>query len=77
MINDGCPDPDRKILIEGVGEHLLPSPRLLGLWCPGPTVAAPGTRDRHIDLFCHLTPGQALVTKLHDLIGGGGMCGRT
>jgi hypothetical protein len=26
-------------------------------------------------MFCHLTPGQALVTKVDDSIGGGGMCG--
>jgi hypothetical protein len=40
-------------------------------------VAAPGTRNGHIDLFGHLSPRQALVTKLQDLIGGGDMSRRT
>jgi hypothetical protein len=46
-------------------------------WRSGPPVAAPGAGDRHVDPLGHLTPGEALITKLHDLIGGGGMSGRT
>ena len=42
----------------------------------GPTVAAPGTGDGHIDLLGHLTPGPALVTKLQDLLCRCGMSGR-
>jgi hypothetical protein len=40
-------------------------------------VAAPGTGNRHIDLLCHLRPGQALVAKLKDLLRGGRMSGST
>jgi hypothetical protein len=47
------------------------------LWLPGLPVTAPCTGNRHIDLFLHLTPGQTLITQLHDLISGGAMCGRT
>jgi hypothetical protein len=43
----------------------------------GLPVAAPGTGNSHIDLFCHLIPGQALVTQLQNLICGGGMSRRT
>ena len=77
MISDGRSDANRKVLIKGLGENLLPTAQPWGPWWPCPLVAAPGTGNRHIDLFCHLTPGQALVTQLHDMIGGGGMCGRT
>jgi hypothetical protein len=68
MISDGCTDTNRKVLIEGVGEHLLPTDQTLGLCWLGPTVTAPGTRNGHIDLFCQLTPGRASVTQLHDLL---------
>ena len=77
MISDGCTDANRKVLVKGVGENLLPTAQAWGLWRPGPPVAAPGTGNRHIDLLCHLIPGQALVTKLQDLLCGGGMSGRT
>ena len=77
MISDRRTDANRKVLIKGVGEHLLPTAQAWRLWRPGPPVAAPGTGNRHIDLFCYLIPGQALVTKLHDLLRGGGMSGRT
>ena len=77
MISDGCTDANRKVLVKRVGEHLLPTAQAWGLWRPGPPVAAPGTGNRHIDLFCHLIPGQALVTQLQDLLRGGGMSGRT
>jgi len=40
-------------------------------------VTAPGTGDRHADLFCHLTPGQASITELRDLLCGGRESGRT
>jgi hypothetical protein len=68
VISNGCPDASRKVLIEGVGENLLPTAQAWGLWPPGPLVAAPSTRDSHIDLLCYLWPGQALVTQLHDLL---------
>ena len=71
MISDGCTNANRKVLVKGVGEHLLPAAQAWGLWRPGPPVAAPGTGNRHIDLFCYLRPGQALVTQLQDLL-----CGR-
>ncbi len=77
MISDGCSDANRKVLVKGVGENLLPTAQAWGLWRPGPPVAAPGTGNRHIDLLCYLRPGQALVTKLQDLLCGGGMSGRT
>jgi hypothetical protein len=77
MISNGCPDTNRKVLVKGVGENLLPTAQGSGFWWLSPPVAAPGTRNRHIDLFCHLTPGQASVTKLHDPIGGRGMSRRT
>ena len=77
MISDGCSDANRKVLVKGVGENLLPTAQAWGLWRPGPPVAAPGTGNSHIDLFCHLSPGQALVTQLQDLLCGGGMSGRT
>jgi hypothetical protein len=68
MINDGCSYANRKVLIKGVGENLLPTAQRRRLGRPSPTVAAPGTRNGQIDLFCHLTPGQASVTQLHDLL---------
>ena len=73
MISDGCSDANRKVLVKGVGENLLPTAQTWGLWRPGPPVAAPGTGNRHIDLLCYLWPGQALVTKLKDLLRGGRM----
>jgi hypothetical protein len=77
MIGDGCSDANRKVPVKGVGEDLLPTAQALGLWRPGLAVAAPGTRASHTHLFCDLGPAQALVAKLQDLIGGGGMSGRT
>jgi hypothetical protein len=77
MISDGCADADRKMLIKGVGQNLLPTARRWRLWRPGPPVAAPCTGDRHIDLFGHLSPGQASVAQLQDLLCGGGMTWRT
>ena len=73
MISNGRSDANRKVLIKGVGENLLPTAQAWGLWRPGPPVAAPGTGNRHIDLLGHLSPGQALVTQLQDLLCGGGM----
>ena len=74
MISDGCTDANCKVQVKRVREHLLPAAQPLGALVVGPTVAARGTRNGHIDLFCHVTPGQALATQLHDLIGCGGMC---
>jgi hypothetical protein len=34
-----------------------------------PSVAAPGTGNRHIELFGHLIPGQAMVAESPDLLG--------
>jgi hypothetical protein len=77
MISDRCSDANGKVPVKGVGEHLLPSAQSGRLWRPGPAVAAPGTGNRHIDLFCHRIPGQASVTKLQDLLCGGRVSGRT
>ena len=77
MISDGCSYANREVLIKGVGENLLPTARSGRLCRFGPSVAAPGTRNRHTDLFCDLVPGQASVAQLQDLLCGGGMCGRT
>jgi len=77
MIGNGCPYADSKVLIKRVREHLLPTAQLRGLWRPGSTVATPGAGDRHIDLLCYLTPGQAFVTEVQDLCCTGGMSGRT
>jgi hypothetical protein len=46
------------------------------LWRPGFPVAAPGTGNSHIDLFCYLIPGQALITELQDPLCGSGMSRR-
>ncbi len=51
MISDGCTDPDREVLIKGVGEYLLPMAQASGLAWTGPPVAAPGTGNGHIDLW--------------------------
>jgi len=69
----GCSDANRKVLIKCVGENLLPAAQTCGLWRLSPLVAAPGTKNRHVDLFRHFIPGQALITKLHDLLCGGGV----
>jgi hypothetical protein len=76
MISDGCSYANRKVLIEGVGENLLPTAQAWGLWRPAPPVAAPGTGNRHIDLLGHLIPVQALVTQLKDPLCGGGVSQR-
>jgi len=57
MISDGCANADRKVLVERVGEHLLPSTQARGMWRSGPPVAAPGTPNSHADLFGYLRPG--------------------
>jgi hypothetical protein len=77
MISDGCTDTNRKVLVEGVGENLLPTAQTWGFGRPCLPVAAPCTGNRHIDLFCDLRPGQALVTQLQNLLGGGGTRQRT
>jgi hypothetical protein len=70
-------DTNRKVLVKGVGENLPScggelSPAASGpsvaAWVAGLPVAAPGTGHRHIDLFCYLRPGQALVAQLQDLL---------
>jgi hypothetical protein len=77
MISDRRPDTNRKVLVQGVGENLLPSAQSGRLYRPGPSVAAPGTGNRHIDPFGHLIPGQALVTEIQDPLCGGRVSGRT
>ena len=77
MISDGRSNTNGRVPIKGVGEQLLPTPQAWGLWRPGSSVAAPGTGDRHIDLFCYLIPSHALVTKFHNLLRGGWMSART
>jgi hypothetical protein len=72
MISDGRSDANGKVLLKRVGEHLLPTAKAWRVRRPGPSMAAPGTGNRHIDLFCHLIPHQPLVTQLHDLIGEAG-----
>ena len=72
MISDGCSYANRKVLVKRIGENLLPTAQACGLWRPGPPVAAPCTGNRHIDLFGHLIPGQALVAQLQDLLGEAG-----
>ena len=62
-----------KVLVKGVGEHLLPTAQAWGPRRPGSPVAAPGAGDRHIDLFGYLWPGQAVVMHLHDLLCWGGV----
>jgi len=64
MISDGCTNANRKVLVQGVGDHLLPTAQAWRLRRSGPPIAAPCTGNRHIDLFGHLGPGQALVTQL-------------
>jgi hypothetical protein len=76
VISDGCPDANREVLVKGIGQNLLPTAQAWRLWGPGLTVATPSTGNRHIDLFCHLIPGQALITKLHDPFCRGWMSGR-
>jgi hypothetical protein len=71
MISDRCTNANRKVLVQGVGKHLLPTAQAWRLRRSGTPVAAPGTGNRHIDLFCHLIPGQALVAQLQDLLCAG------
>jgi hypothetical protein len=77
MISDGCSYANRKVLVEGVGEHLLPTAQPWGLRRSGPPVSAPCTGNSHPGLFCHLIPGQALVTEFQDLLCGCGVSRRT
>jgi hypothetical protein len=77
MISDRGPDANRKVLIKCLGENLLPTAQTWRFGWPGPPVAAPGTGNRHADLFCYFIPGQALVANLKDLLRGGTMCRRT
>jgi len=72
MINDGCSDANRQVLIKGVGEHLLPTAQAWRVWRPGLPVSAPDTRNCHLDQFCHLIPGQTLITEVKDLLGEAG-----
>jgi hypothetical protein len=64
VIIDHCSDANRKVLVKGLGENLLPTAQRLVVGRPGPPVSAPCAGNRHIDLCGHLSPGQALVTQL-------------
>jgi hypothetical protein len=77
MISDGSPDANRKVVVKGVGEDLLPTAQASGLGRSGPPVAAPGAGNRHADLLCYLWPGEALITKLRYQLRGSRMSGRT
>jgi hypothetical protein len=75
MISDGCSYANGKVVVKHIGENLLPSAQSGRPGRPGPSVATPGTRNRHIDLPGHLIPGQASVTQLPDLLGRGRVSG--
>ena len=77
MISYGRTDTKCKVLIERLGENLLPTAQAWKLRRPGPPVAAPGTGNRHTDLLCYLWPGQALVTEFPDLLCRRGVSPRT
>jgi hypothetical protein len=77
MVSDGCSDANGKVLVQSVGEHLLPTAQACRPRRPGLPVPAPGTRASHINLFGHFTPGPALVAQLEDLLGGCGMSAGT
>jgi hypothetical protein len=66
MINDGCVHTNSKVLVKGLGETLLPTAQAWELGRAGLSEAAPCTENGHIDRFCYLCPGHALVTKLQD-----------
>jgi hypothetical protein len=68
MINNGGSNANRKVLVKRAGENPLPSAQPLWLRRLGPPIAAPRPRNSHIDLFRHLSPCQALVPQLHDLL---------
>jgi hypothetical protein len=68
MISNRRSNANGKVLVKGVGKHLLPTAQAWAFGRPSPPVPAPGTGNRHTDLLCHLIPGQALVTQLHDLL---------
>jgi hypothetical protein len=73
MINDSCSYANGKVLVQRISEHLLPTAQASRLWRPGLPVPAPGPGNRHVDLLGHLSPGQALVAQLQDLLSGGGI----
>jgi hypothetical protein len=77
MISDRRADADRKVLVKGLGENLLPTTQAWRPRRPGPPVAAPGTGHSHTNLLCYLGPGQTPVTEIQDLLCRRGMCGRT
>jgi hypothetical protein len=68
MISGHRSDANGKVLLKCVGESLLPPAESRGLGRPGPPVAAPGTGNSHVNLFCYIVPSQTLVTKLQDLL---------
>ena len=60
MIDDGCSNTDRQVLVKRFGENLLLSAQARRLWWPGVPVATPCPGTSHVDLFCHFSPGQTL-----------------
>jgi len=71
MVDDGCSNTNRKVLVKRVCENLLPSAQARRLWWPGVPVATPCPGNSHVDPFRHLSLGQTLVTQVEDLLGGG------
>src|SRR5215207_9163837 len=63
MISNRRSDANCEVLVKCIGENLLPSAQSGGHCRPGPSVAAPGTGHCQADLFCHLSPGQTMVTS--------------
>jgi len=77
MISDGRSDANGKVLIKGVGQHLLPSAGGVEAWAAVRFGSGSRHRKPSFDLLGNLIPGQALVAQLQDLLCGGGMSGRT
>jgi hypothetical protein len=77
VISDRCTDTNGKVLIKMHRKEPAANDPAVGALVAEPFETAPGTRNRHIVLFGHLIPGEALVAQLQDLMCGGGMCGRT
>ena len=71
MIDDGCSNTNRKVLVKRLCEDLLPSAQARRLWWPGGSVATPCPGNCHVDPLCYFRPGQTLVTKVEDLLRGG------
>ena len=71
MISDSCLYANGKVLIKRVGENLLPTAQARALWRLSPAIAAPGTETVMSICFGNLVPGETVVAKFQDLLGGG------